>query len=94
MKEKLEALREQALRELENLHTPKDLEEFRIRVMGKKGSLTELLRGMAACPPTSGRRSASWSTSCAVIWKRRWPSARRKSRKPSRPNGCRRKRST
>ena len=50
MKEKLEALREQALRELENLHTPKDLEEFRIRVMGKKGSLTELLRGMGSLP--------------------------------------------
>lgn len=50
MKEKLEALREQALRELENLHTPKDLEEFRIRVMGKKGSLTEVLRGMGSLP--------------------------------------------
>lgn len=50
MKEKLEALREQALRELEDLHTPKDLEEFRIRVMGKKGSLTEVLRGMGSLP--------------------------------------------
>lgn len=36
MKEKLEALREQALHELESLRVPKDLEEFRIRVMGKK----------------------------------------------------------
>ncbi len=50
MKEKLEALRQQALQELETLHTPKELEEFRIRVMGKKGPLTELLRGMGSLP--------------------------------------------
>ncbi len=50
MKEKLEALRQQALQELEILHTPKELEEFRIRVMGKKGPLTELLRGMGSLP--------------------------------------------
>lgn len=36
MKEKLDALREKALQELETLSAPKDLEEFRIRVMGKK----------------------------------------------------------
>ena len=29
---------------------PKDLEEFRIRVMGKKGTLTEVLRGMGSLP--------------------------------------------
>ena len=41
MKEKLEALRRQALEELEKL---------RVRVMGKKGPLTELLRGMGSLP--------------------------------------------
>lgn len=51
MKEKLEALREQALRELETLEAPKRLEEFRVRTMGKKGALTELLRGMGTLPP-------------------------------------------
>ena len=50
MNEKLEALREQALHELESLRVPKDLEEFRIRVMGKKGTLTEVLRGMGSLP--------------------------------------------
>ena len=50
MKEKLEALRTQALAELEAADTPKVLEEFRIRFMGKKGPLTELLRGMGALP--------------------------------------------
>ena len=50
MKEKLDALREKALQELETLSAPKDLEEFRIRVMGKKGTLTEILRGMGGLP--------------------------------------------
>ncbi len=50
MREKLEALREQALRELQSLELPKELEEFRVRVMGKKGPLTELLRGMGSLP--------------------------------------------
>jgi phenylalanine--tRNA ligase, alpha subunit len=50
MEEKLKALREQALQELATLDTPKALEEFRVRVMGKKGSLTGLLRGMGSLP--------------------------------------------
>lgn len=50
MKEKLEALRVKALGELETLETPKELEEFRVRLLGKKGEVTELLRGMGALP--------------------------------------------
>ena len=50
MKEQLEALRHQALEELATLSTPKELEDFRVRYMGKKGSVTGLLRGMGALP--------------------------------------------
>ncbi len=50
MNEKLEALREKALGELATLETPKELEEFRVRLLGKKGEVTELLRGMGALP--------------------------------------------
>ncbi len=50
MKEQLEALRREALAELETLETPKKLEDFRVRYMGKKGSVTGLLRGMGALP--------------------------------------------
>lgn len=56
MEEKLKALREQALQELATLDTPKALEEFRVRVMGKKGSLTGLLRGRAAFQRRSAPR--------------------------------------
>ncbi len=48
MKEQLEALRKEALAELETLTAPRELEDFRIRYMGKKGSVTGLLRGMGA----------------------------------------------
>ncbi len=50
MKEQLEALRSEALAGLEQLSTPKELEDFRVRYMGKKGLVTGLLRGMGALP--------------------------------------------
>jgi len=50
MKEQLEALRQKALEELEGLSSAKDVEEFRIRMLGKKGELTGLLRGMGSLP--------------------------------------------
>ncbi len=50
MKEQLQALREQALSELATLAEPRALEEFRVRLLGKKGEVTALLRGMGAVP--------------------------------------------
>lgn len=50
MKEKLEALREKALQDLQSLSAPKELEEFRVRLLGKKGEFTELLRGLGNLP--------------------------------------------
>ena len=50
MKEQLEALRARALSELAALSEPKALEEFRVRLLGKKGEITALLRGMGAVP--------------------------------------------
>ncbi len=48
MKEQLEALRVQALAELNGLTSQKEVEDFRIRMLGKKGALTGLLRGMGS----------------------------------------------
>ena len=50
MKAQLEALRAEALEELKALESPKELEDFRVRYMGKKGSVTGLLRSMGALP--------------------------------------------
>jgi len=50
MKEQLEALRKSALEQLDTLSSQKEVEEFRIRLLGKKGELTGLLRGMGSLP--------------------------------------------
>jgi len=46
MKERLEALREEALRELAEAADPARLNDLRVKYLGKKGALTEILRGM------------------------------------------------
>ncbi len=51
IKEKLEQIREEALQTLKNISVLNQLEEFRIRVLGKKGKLTMVLREMGSLPP-------------------------------------------
>ncbi len=50
MKEQLEELRQQALEELSGTKAAKELEDFRVRYMGKKGAVTGLLRSMGSLP--------------------------------------------
>ena len=46
MKEQLEMIRQQALASLEAAQTPAELEELRVKVLGKKGELTAVLKQM------------------------------------------------
>lgn len=46
MKEKLEALKIEALAKLKELKDPQTLNDLRVKYLGKKGELTEVLRGM------------------------------------------------
>lgn len=48
MREKLQALKEQALRDLETVDSLESLKNLKIHYLGKKGSLTEILRGMGS----------------------------------------------
>ncbi|GAB2698629.1 phenylalanine--tRNA ligase subunit alpha [Paenibacillus thermoaerophilus] len=48
MKDKLLALKEEALAELARVETLQQLQELRVKYLGKKGPLTEILRGMGA----------------------------------------------
>src|SRR5690606_4324187 len=48
MKERLLALKQEALQELEQVENAQQLNELRIKYLGKKGPLTEILRGMGA----------------------------------------------
>ena len=51
IKEKLEQIREETMQALKNISDLSQLEEFRIRVLGKKGKLTMVLREMGSLPP-------------------------------------------
>lgn len=46
MREKIEDLRKIATNELKDINDLSDLEEFRVKYLGKKGELTKILRGM------------------------------------------------
>lgn len=46
MRERLEALRAEALRELDSVSGLPELNDLRVKYLGKKGALTEILRGM------------------------------------------------
>lgn len=51
MKEQLQALQQKALQEIEVASTQKALNEVRIKYLGKKGPMTEVLRGMGKLSP-------------------------------------------
>lgn len=51
MKNKLEQIRKEAMEALGGLHDLGQLEEFRVKKLGKKGELTQVLRGMSSLPP-------------------------------------------
>lgn len=51
MRTRLEQLRQEAIRQLEQAETSAGLAELRVKFLGKKGALTEILRGMGALPP-------------------------------------------
>ena len=50
MKEELEALRKETLGSLSKVSTEKDVSEIRVRVLGRKGSLTQLLKRLGTIP--------------------------------------------
>ena len=95
MKERLEALRAEALQELQQVADPQQLNDLRVKYLGKKGALTEILRGMgsaerrrAAGHRASGQRRARGDRSGHRREARGVPAGRR------RRTGLRRRRST
>ncbi|MEC0092930.1 phenylalanine--tRNA ligase subunit alpha [Paenibacillus macquariensis subsp. defensor] len=48
MKERLEALKNEALAQLQEVDSPETLNDLRVKYLGKKGALTEILRGMGS----------------------------------------------
>ena len=50
MKEKLQALRAEAMEQIAAVQDEQTLDAWRVQYLGKKGALTEILRGMGALP--------------------------------------------
>ncbi len=50
MKEQIEQLRQKALGRLAEARSAKELEELRVKILGKKGDLTSILRGISQLP--------------------------------------------
>jgi len=55
VKEELEALQKETLAFLSQASTEKEVSEIRVRVLGRKGSLTQLLKGLGALPEADRR---------------------------------------
>ncbi len=51
MKEKIAKIEKQSIQEIENCTTQKELNELKVKYLGKKGELTTVLRGMGALSP-------------------------------------------
>ena len=51
MENKLREIRERVMNELSEANATARLEQIRVSVLGKKGELTGLLRGMGKLPP-------------------------------------------
>ena len=51
MKEKLNTIKNQAKQKVEEIKDLQALNELRVKILGKKGELTEILRGMKDLPP-------------------------------------------
>ena len=51
MKEKLEAIKAEALSKIENAHELTLLNDVKVAVLGKKGELTQVLKGMKDVAP-------------------------------------------
>ncbi len=59
MQEQLKNLHAQALDELGQVHNPRELELWRVRYLGKKSSLTKMLRSLAVLPLEERRKAGA-----------------------------------
>jgi len=51
MKEKLEQIKEKALSQIQDCDSAEKLNEIKVSILGKKGELTDLLKGMRDVAP-------------------------------------------
>lgn len=62
MQEELKRLEKEAVEKVEAAGSLKEVNDVRVAYLGKKGPITEVLRGMGSCPLKKGRKWAPWRT--------------------------------
>ena len=62
MLDRIEQIHDAAVAEIESAGTAASLEELRVKHLGRKAELPNLLRGVAQLPPEGAARSASAPT--------------------------------
>jgi len=67
IKEHLNALKETALKELENAASPSDIKAFKVKYLGKKGEITKILRSMGQLPPEERPLVGQWSNKLKAL---------------------------
>ena len=67
MMARLDELREKALHELDTVQDPSDLEAWRVRYLGRKSALTEVLRGLASLPLDEKRATGAAANKLRIL---------------------------
>lgn len=71
MQEQLAKVREQALASLDKVSNAKELEEWRIAYVGRKGQMTQILRGLGALSPEERRTAGAQSNELKTLLEQR-----------------------
>ena len=74
MKDKLQKIKENAIREIENCEELAKLNDVRVAFLGKKGELTAVLKSMKDVDPQDRPKVGQWVNAPAVVKRRkiRW----------------------
>lgn len=64
--EKIEAIKTAVMEELAKSEHLQDIQDIRVKFLGKKGELTAIMKEMKTFPKKIVRKSASWSIRHAV----------------------------
>lgn len=73
MREELQALKEQALKELETAASVDALKDLRVKYLGKKGHMTDILRGMGSLPAEERPKIGQIVNEVKRFWKKLLP---------------------
>ena len=82
MKEQLESIRVKAMEALEDASTPAALEELRVKLLGKKGELTAVLKQMGKLSAEERPVMGQMANSVRAAMRKSWSSGRRPSTPP------------